>query len=313
MASVASEIYAREPSRGDDGKFQAKVAAPGAPEATQVPGQSQAAPPAPAPLVIEAPQSWPADVKGKWAALPPDIQKYVSDREGEVHKKFTTDGERLNVLSAIEQATAPFAERLREVGVPQHEYFRNLMSFDVGLKQDPLGAVRALEAYTGLNFAQLSQYAGQQPQPGQQPVPQHAQHDPRLNALHNQVQTLQKQNEDARLSAATQQINEFKAGKPHFDKVEPLMSQLIAGGVAKGLQDAYEQAIKIDPDVSAALAAEASAAALKKAEDEAKERSSKDRRVAPFARRPGSAPTAPTKGNTIWDTLKSVGKEVTAR
>lgn len=313
MAKVYDDIQAREPTREDNGRFKAKVvAAAGAPEVAEVPGQSQAAPPDPAQQVIEAPQSWPAEVKGKWQALPPDVQKYILDREGEVHKKFTSDGERLNVLTAIEQATAPYQARLREVGVPAHEYFRNLMSFDVGLKQNPVEAVRALEEYTGLNFAQLSKFSGQPMAQGQQPDPTSAL-SRQFHELRAQVDTLGKQNEQAQLNAAKQTIEEFAKDKPHLNALEPLMVKLIDGGLAKGLPDAYEQAAKLHPEVSKLIAAEAAEAARKKAEEEAKEKALKDRKAATFAQRPGSAPTAPVKGKDIWDTLSKTADEVYAR
>lgn len=323
MDRVWQEIQDRDApaARGPDGKFQAKVVAPpGAPAAPELPGQSQAAPPDPASQVIEAPQSWPADVKAKWATLPPDIQRYVADREGEVHKKFSTDGERLQTLAAIEQATAPYQARfdeLQQAGVPRADYFRNLMSFDVGLKTDPVNAVRALEQYTGLNFAQLSRYSGQpgapQGQPQAPPDPHTSALTRHLYDLSSKVQMLQKQNEDSLIAMAEQKINEFKADKPHFDSVVELMNKLITGGVATGLQDAYEQAVKLHPDVSAKIKAEADEAARKKAEEEAKARAAKDSRAAPFARRPGSTPTTPVKGKSIWETMDRVGKEISAR
>src|SRR5690349_18439820 len=79
MDRIGREILAKEPVHGPDGRFQPKVVADKAPAATEVPGGPQTAQtPDPAPPVIEAPQSLPADVKGEWAKLPPQVQKYWS-------------------------------------------------------------------------------------------------------------------------------------------------------------------------------------------------------------------------------------------
>jgi hypothetical protein len=80
MDRIGSEILSREPVRGPDGKFQPKVVAPGAPEGgVEVPGGPQAAQtPDPQPVVIEAPQSLPDDVKKVWPSLPPEHQRWLA-------------------------------------------------------------------------------------------------------------------------------------------------------------------------------------------------------------------------------------------
>lgn len=306
MDRIGREIIAKQPVHGEDGRFQPKVVAPGAPAANEVPGGPQTAQtPDPAPPVIEAPQSLPADVKAEWSKLPPQVQKFWSDREGEIHKKFTTDGERLKSLSGYEEVLAPYQERLKQVGAPPTEYIRRLAEADRLLSTDPRAGILQVAQMYGINLGQLAQ-------PGGQPDPNNALTQ-RLTQLQSQVETLTKGAETAKLSAAQQAIDDFKKDKPHFDALEPLMVQLMEGGVAKDMPDAYAKALKLDEATSAKIEAEAKKAAEEKAAEEAKEKARKDAKLASQATRPGSTPTAPLKGKNMWDTMDRVGREVIAR
>lgn len=91
------------------------------------------------------------------------------------------------------------------------------------------------------------------------------------------------------------------------------MDKFIRSGAAKGLEDAYEMAINAHPEIRAKRDAEAKAEAEKKAAEEAKAKAAKDAKISPLARRPGSIPTAPIKGKTIWDTADRVAAEIRAR
>jgi hypothetical protein len=305
MDRIGREILSREPVRGSDGKFQPKVVAQGAPDGAGVPGSPQAAPPDPQPVVIEAPQSLPADVREKWGALPPEVQKYWAGREGELHKKFTTDGERIKSLSAYEEVLSPYQERVKQVGATPTEYVRRLAEADKLLSSDPRAGIVEVARMYGIDLRSAFQ-------PGAQPDPNSALAR-ELSQVKSQLSDLTKGAETAKLSAAQQVIDDFRKDKPHFDAVEPDIVQLMESGMAKNLSEAYAKALKLNDGVSAKIEAEAKAAAEKKAADEAKEKAAKDAKLAPHARRPGATPTAPLKGKTMWDTMDRVGREVIGR
>jgi hypothetical protein len=305
MDRIGSEILSREPVRGPDGKFQPKVVAPGAPEGgVEVPGGPQAAQtPDPQPVVIEAPQSLPDDVKKVWPSLPPEHQRWLASREGEVHKKFTTDGERLKALSGYEEVLAPYQERLKQVGAPPTEYVRRLAEADKLLASDPQRGILEVARMYGINLGQLAQ-------PGSQPDPNSAVAR-ELSQVKAQLQAIQQDAEGAKLKAAEKVIEAARKDMPHYEAVEPLMVKLFDPSL--DLKDLYTMAVRAHPEVSAKVEAEAKEAAEKKAADEAKEKAAKDAKLASQARRPGSAPTGPLKGKNMWDTLDKVGREVVAR
>lgn len=295
--------------RGEGGKFESRVAAPGAPETAKVPGSPQAAPPDPAPQVIEAPQSLPADVKAKWATLPPEHQQWLAKREGEIHQKFTTDGERLKTLSAFEEVLKPIEPRLQQLGAPAPEYFRRLAAADQLLSANGVEGIRQIAQMYGIDLHAALQNGNQ---PGVQPTPQ----APNVEALVDQ--RVQKILLEQRVAEKSGEIEKFKAAlttdeQPDFDTLQPVMANLAQANPKWSLEQLYKAARRADETTYAKDQAKAQADAQKKAEEEAKKRAGQDARLAPLSKRPGSAPTGPIKGKTMWDTMDKVAADVLAR
>jgi hypothetical protein len=259
--------------------------------------------PDPQPEVIEAPQSLPADVKGKWSTLPLDVQKAWAAREGEMHKKFTADGERIRSLSALEEVASTIQDRLQEVKAPPAEYFRRLAEADKLLARDGVRGLQQIAQMYGIDLRSAFQ-------PGAQPDPNSAMAR-ELAELKSQFTQLTQAQEAAKLRDAEERINAVRKDMPHYDEVETLMVKLYEPGM--DLKALYTMAAKAHPEVSAKIEAEGKAAAAKKAADEAKARAEKDSKLAPLSRKPGSTPTAPIKGKSIWDTMDRVAGEVRAR
>lgn len=291
--------------RDEQGRFQGRAGAANATPAVEVPGSSTAAPPEPALPAIEAPQSLPADVKAKWSTLPPDVQKVWAERESEAHKKITTDGERLKSLSAFEEVLKPFESRLQQVQAPPAEYVRRLASADQMLASNFEQGIQEIYRLYGRD-PRAAVHPGQQPDPNSALIS-------KITELETRLRERETADEQSRLNAATQQIEQFKKDRPHFDDAVDLMDKFIRSGVAKGLDDAYDMAINASPEIRAKREAAAKAEADKKAAEEAKARAAKDAKIVPLAKRPGSTPTAPIKGTSWEQTVDRVAKEVASR
>lgn len=292
--------------RAPNGQFQPKVAAPGAPEGVEVPGSPQAAPPDPVQPVIEAPQSLPADVKAKWPTLPPEVQSYWAKREGEVHQKFTTDGERLKSLAAYEEVLKPFEARLKQVGAPPHEYVRRLSAADHLLSTNFEQGIAEIHRMYGRPYAAAQH--GNQPGPTTTQPNVEALVEQKLGEYVQQQRTAEKAGEIAKFMAALPADEQ-----PDFEKLEPLMVGLLQANPKWTLEQTYKAARRADPDTLARDEAKKSAEATKKAAEVAKEKAAQDARLQPLSRRPGSTPTGPIKAKSIWDTMGKVADEVYAR
>ncbi len=303
MREVLAEIRAREPNRAEDGKFQPKVVAQGAPEGIEVPGKPELAAPEPVQPAIDAPQSLPDDVKKVWASLPLAVQETWAKRESETTQKITTDGQRIKDLSGYEEALKPFQARLQQVNAPPQEYIRRLATADQMLATDPVQGIQEVARLYGIDLRQI--LTGQ-------PDPSSAL-TRKISELESRLADREKADEQARLSDAEQRIEQFKKDRPYFDDATDMMDKFIRSGAAKGLEDAYDMAINAHPDIRAKRDADAKKAADKKAADEAAERQAKDAKIAPFARRPGSAPAVATTKGSWEDTMKEVQAEIRAR
>lgn len=306
LSATWDKISARDnPERGEGGRFAAKAGAETATPAPEVPGSPQAAPaPEPATPAIAAPQSLPEDVKGLWSTLPRNVQESWAKRELEASQKITANGEQLKVLRQYEESLAPHAERVRAANTTPHEYVRALFEAETFIEQQPVEAIRRIAAKAGLDLGQLGLHGTQQPNPNSDIIRE-------LNAVKAQLAAFQQQSVQERVKQAEQTVESFKKDKPYFDEVEPLMTKLYEPGM--DLDKLYDMAVNASPEVRAKRDIEAKAAADKKAAEEAKERQSKDAKVATFAKRPGSTPTAPVKGKTWMDTFDNKAREVRSR
>ena len=95
---------------------------------------------------------------------------------------------------------------------------------------------------------------------------------------------------------------------PHYEVVRVKMGQLMGAGIASGLEDAYQQAVAIDPAISAQIRAEDE---RKKAAEQAAEKAEKLKRassaaVSPSARPPtGQAGAAAPPKSSVRESLLS--------
>jgi hypothetical protein len=302
---VAQQATARM-VRGADGRFQAREGAAPATPAVELPGSPTAATPEPAPPAIEAPQSLPDVVKALWPSLPRAAQENWSKRESEAHRKITTDGERLKSLDAVEAAIADSAQFLSEHRIPKPEYIRRLAVADQMLRANGPQALAQIAQMYGIDVR--AAFAT----PGYQPDPNNAL-SREITQLRSEIASLKSDSDESRINAGLQMIDNFRKDKAHFDEAVPMMEKMIASGVAKDLAEAYDMAINADPGIRAKRETEAKKAADEKAAKDAKEKAEKDARIAPLGRRPGSVPTAPIKGKTMFDTLRATAKSIEAR
>jgi hypothetical protein len=308
LAATFEEMKARRPEHGEDGKFQAKAGAITATPELKVPGQSQTGAPDPAPLVIEAPQSLPADVKAQWATLPLEHQKWLAARESEIHKKITTDGERLKSLGAFEELSTTLQDRLREVNAPAPEYFRRLAEADRLLSRDGNAGLRQIAQMYGIDIR--AAFGAGQPQ-GQQADPQFNALAQELSAIKSHLTAQEQAAEKAKLTEAEKKIETFKKDRPHFDKVEAQMAKLFEPGM--DLDELYGMACRAHPEVSKLIQAEQDAKAKAEAIEKQKAEAAKAAKLSTQSRKPGSVGVIAKTGGSWEDSMAATFRGIRAR
>lgn len=242
------------PERDDSGRFASKNETPA--EEAVITDQPAVAEPEPAKPAIEAPNSWSAEMKGKFATLPPDVQTYVAQREGEAHKAISRAGEESKSYEPIRNAVESGRDLYQQLGMTPEQGINAMFQIERGLRENPAATIQNIARAYGVD---LSRLVGGAPRPanGQQA-------DPRVTALEGQLRQLtghlhaqQQAAEHRRDAELAQTIAEFSKDKS--DYWGPELELTVAGLIptireanpgkspAEYLQMAYDQAVYANP------------------------------------------------------------------
>lgn len=321
MAEQLDKIEARDrmPEKGENGKFVSKNPPAAAPDQATPAAENTDQPATPegetAKPSIAPPESWSAENKAKFATLPPDVQAYIAQREGEAHKAITQKGEELKRFEPWQQVLQPHRARLAQAGVPEAEYVHRLLNADAALA-NPATREQAIQHIAQLYGVDLQRLTTGQPA-GQQAQPQ----DPALAALMSEVTRLRswaetremqdRQAAQARQDAANRDaearasafLNDPKY--PYAKELEADMSALILAerrlGRELSLEDAYKKATRANDSVWSKIEAEKAAKAKQEAEAEAAKKAAEARKRTPTIVKPrGSGAVAPSSAAS-WE------------
>ena len=265
------ETTAEQRARDEAGRFAAKKTGEQAPQDEL---SSPAAPQEEKP--IKAPSSWkPAAQEAYLKAergepLTPEEVRILTNeanrRESDFHRgveEFKTHAQKAR---AYEAAIAPYQQTLQSMGVDAPTAISSLLKADHTLRySDP--------ATKAQYFQQLAQQYGID----LQAVQNAPQVDPQTQYLMNQLNELRQtqqqwhnsiqQQEQTRANQELEQFN--NAGNAHFEAVRGDMADLLETGKATSLQDAYEKAVWMNPDIRQSLIEQQRLDAQKKATAEA--------------------------------------------
>lgn len=259
------ETSAEQRARDEAGRFAAKEKAP-----------EPVTPPAEEIKPIKAPSSWkPAAQEAylkaeRGEALTPEEVRILTNeanrRESDFHRgveEFKTHAQKAR---AYEQVIAPYQQTFQQLGVDAPTAISALLKADHTLRySDPATKAQYLQ--------QLAQQYGVNLEQIQNPP----QYDPQTQYLMQQLNELRQtqaqwhnsiqQQEQTR---ANQELEQFSsAGNAHFEAVRNDMADLLETGKATSLQDAYEKAVWMNPDIRQSLIEQQRSEAQKKAMAEA--------------------------------------------
>ncbi len=291
-----SEPVKAERSRDESGKF-----APAAAKETPAEPAQPAQPQEPAP-VRKAPSSWkPA---AQEAFLKADrgeqltaeeiklLTQEAERRESDFHKGLSEFQGHSRRAKAYDDAIAPYQQHLQQLGVDAPTAITALMKADYTLRRsDP--ATKA--AY----FQQLAREYGidlNQPAPQVDPQTQYLMQE--LNNLRQNQQMWQNQQQQQEQMRAQQELQSFGvAEKPHFEAVRNDMADLLESGKAKDLNEAYDMAVWMRPDIRQSLIDQQRADAQRKALEQAQAQKAKAAAVSVKGSSPSSVSATPFKGS----------------
>lgn len=257
---------------------------------------------------LEAPKNWSDDVKKVFNTLPRESQEFMIKRDKEMTSDYTKKtqdlAEQRKNIEALDKVLQPARQNIQATGIGEAEYISRLLNADQALRTNPKMALRQLAQGYGINLSSLEDES----ESWNDPDPQYAQLLQQNQQIMAELNQFKQQNMQSTVAQTEQTVEQFSTKTdangnllhPHFDKVRVKMGNLIDAGEAKGLDDAYAKAVRLDDDLYAE-ALKASQLSIKKQEDSKRKKAvEKARKVKP------SASANPPKGSVKASDLDSL-------
>jgi len=267
---------------------------------------------------IERPSTWKKDYWEKYDKLDPDLRAYILQRENEYKTGVSTYKGEADAAKTLKAAIEPFLPELQRHNIDPSAWIRNLgnahQTLALGSPQAKLQIFQRLAQDYGVPLQYL--VPNQQGQVAQlDPTVQYLAQN--LQGLQQQWQQFQSQQQAAEQASIQQSIEQFKADAarhPHFEAVREQMAALLSANLAQNLDEAYEKAIWMSPQVreQVVAASQQQSAQAKLEQQKAIAAKAKAQAVSPRSSTPGAQANATAKKG-LRDTLSEAFGDASSR
>jgi hypothetical protein len=254
---------------------------------------------------IDAPISWTAEQKAKWASLPPDTQAYIAQRDKESHEAITRAGQQIKAFEPIGKVIEQFAHVFQKNGLQPHDGIARMMAVNEMLETNPRSAIEQIARAYGVN---LQGETAQEASPGDARV---AELEAELGKIKTHLTAQQRQQYEAESTALAREIADFandpKNPRPHFESVRKVMAGLMQSGAAETMQEAYDKAVYADPTIRQSILADQQKAAEEKRKTDEAERVKAAKKAAGVNVK--SSPGQNNVARTLDDDLREIARK----
>ena len=206
--------------------------------------------------VITAPNSYTKEAKDWFSTLPHENQKYLADREKQYEQGLSRARNQYSWVDKIYNDRKGVLSGNYENA---QAYINDLVLISDALDKDPASTIEQLKQYYGLNGSQDNALQRQ------------------LSELTAKLNEQQRYLDSQRQERTAQEYQEFVNAKddkgnskhPYFEEVKSEMINLLKAGMAKNLDDAYNQAIWRVEDIRNKIIASQTGARLEQKATEA--------------------------------------------
>lgn len=234
--------------RGPDGKFQAKGKkdeAPAEPEAK--PEEPKDPEPKPeAQDIGPAPERFAKAAQEAWKDVPEPVRIEVERALTEL----TSGIEKYKTNAEAFEPVAHYAQMAEQSGTTLADALQNYVHIEQTLRQNPLNGIAMICQNMRLDRQKIAEALYKMQGMPVAPQPAAPQPDPKIDERFNSLESL------IRSQAAQSAIDAFAAAHPHFAEVESDVTSMLETGYAKDLPDAYDKAIRLNPEIAAKVAAD---------------------------------------------------------
>jgi hypothetical protein len=256
---------------------------------------------------LKAPKNWSEEVRSKFTELPREAQEYMLKRDKEMTADYTRKtqevAEQRKSFESLDKVIAPMRQQISASGISEAEYISRLLNADMALRNNPKMAIKQLAQGYGIDLSSYDSDSVELETESQ--ISQLKQQNQAILAELNQFK---QQNLQSARQQTENQITNFAEAKddngnlkyPHFTKVRVKMGNLIDAGEAKGLEDAYAKAVRLDDELyNESLTKQRK---LAKAEEDAKRKAAVEKAKKVRPRATTSPPSGSVKASDL-DTL----------
>ena len=220
--------------RDDRGRFAPKVEEP----------LQEAEPP----VWRRPPASWKKDYHDVWQKADPKMQEYAWQREEQMRAGVEPLLAKAQFADTMQEAIAPYLPTIQGMGLTPEKAVSALMQADYTLRTAPpqqkMQLFMQLAQSYGINLGANPQVA---PQNSVDPLVWQLQNE--LNNVRGEVMGWKQQQEMQQNQQLLGEINQFSLKADHFEEARPTMIQLLQSGMAETLEEAYDKAIRLNPDL----------------------------------------------------------------
>lgn len=255
------------------------------------------------------PNTWRRDLESEWANLPERVREEIHKREQDFHAGVRQYRDAAGFGQSMAQEFLPYQQVIRERGLtPQgivRDILRSLNTLVTGSEEAKTQEFLNLANAYGINLdnvMSLRQRAPSQAEVDLTPVLQRVDAiEARFTQAEQERERLQREEDEANVNAF---LSDPK--RPHAKAVSREMASLLLSGQARNLEEAYEKAIWIHPEVRQKLLQQQEKERQKR---EAEEAAAAKKAAAANVNRRGSHP-APAKRGTMEDTARAVYRKL---
>jgi hypothetical protein len=216
----------------------------------------------------DAPPGWSDPMKELFSSLPEEARDYISGREKAAHAQLSEQGRVIATLKPVNDVVEGYRHTFQSRGLSPDQAISGLFEAQDLLDRDPVAGIQQIAQIYGVD---LSGAAPNLPQDGGNADTAALRVElmglkQNLSAMNAAAETDRNTRAAEANKTTMRQVTEWSEGKPHFEEVRHQMAGLINAGAAQDLDDAYDKACLLSPEIQKKILA--SNKVDKKAQDE---------------------------------------------
>ena len=196
------------------------------------------------PVWKRPPASWKKDYHEAWKTADPRLQEYAWQREEQMRAGVEPLIQKAQFADQMHEVMQPYMNTIRGLGIEPTQAVKALMEADHTLRNSSpdqrMQYFMQLAQSYGINL-------GNQPMAPVDNTVYSLQNE--LNKIRGEIGSWKEMQEQQQNQVLLGEINNFASKAEYFEEARPAMIQLLNAGLAQTLDEAYDKAIRLTPEL----------------------------------------------------------------